>query len=116
MTRPIRLPAPPVLLLVNGLAAALLYLTLRWTGITVDFVVIGAVLIGAALGMFWRVYVLMLTSVMIAAVVVVMRVVTDNSGIYAIILNVLVVHVAHQFGYLFGVSSLSNFLLRNVQG
>src|ERR1700743_2476393 len=116
MTGHFRFSAAPVLLLVNGLAAALLYFTLRWSGVTVDFVVVGAVLIGAVLGMFWRVYVLVLTSIMIVAVAAVMRVVNDNSGIYAITLNVLVVDVAHQFGYLFGVSSLSNFLLRNVQG
>src|ERR1700743_3408917 len=116
MTGHFRFSAAPVLLLVNGLAAALLYFTLRWSGVTVDFVVVGAVLIGAVLGMFWRVYVLVLTSIMIVAVAAVMRVVNDNSGIYAITLNVLVVHVAHQFGYLFGVSSLSNFLLRNVEG
>jgi two-component sensor histidine kinase len=76
-----------------------------------DSLVISAVLIGAALGMRWRVYVLGLTSIIFALAVVMIRFASDNHTTYAIAVNVISVHVAHQIGYLFGAASLSYFLI-----
>jgi two-component sensor histidine kinase len=97
----------PVLLLVTSLAASLLYLVLRWLAISIDALVISAMLIGIALGLRYRVHVVLLTSAIFASATVIIRSVHESPHAYVIGLNVLAVNIAHQIGYLFGLTSTS---------
>jgi two-component sensor histidine kinase len=99
------------LLLVVTLAAVSLYLTLRLAGVSPDLLAVSAFLVGAALGMRYRVYVLSQTAVVFASITVIVHLSSEHTGATSIMLNVLVVHVAHQIGYLFGVASFPYLLI-----
>jgi two-component sensor histidine kinase len=97
-------------LVVVGASTVLFYFALRRAGMSADWLIICAALVGAAL-MRWRVPVLILTSTAFVVVTLIVRFTAANNGLRSILGNVLTVNAAHQIGYLFGITASSYFAI-----
>jgi two-component sensor histidine kinase len=100
----LRVQAFSALLPVAALAAASLFLGLRWTGASVNALAVVSFMVGAALGGRWTVNILLRTSIAVALTTVAVHLAERDFSVESIALSVLVVHIAHQFGYLLGVA------------